>query len=156
MTAIIRPAFIDTNVLIDATDEARPQHELAIRLLERHPSLVMSAQIAREYLVVCTRPAGANGLGLPVEDAVQNLSALRGAVSLLPEEQPVLPTFLTLLEHTPVAGKAIHDAAVVAALVAHRLSELITSNPGDFSRFAEIANIWPLEAAAGELDTEGP
>ncbi len=30
----------------------------------------MSAQIAREYLVVCTRPAGTKGLGLSVADAV--------------------------------------------------------------------------------------
>ncbi len=68
----------------------------------------------------------------------------------------MLPALLAMLEDTPVAGKAIHDAAVVASLVAHGLRDLITSNPGDFSRFSQLVDIRSLEDALRDLDPQGP
>ena len=113
-------AFVDTNVLLDATDRARPRHQAALDLLERRPRLVFSAQIVREYLVVATRPVQSNGLGLSLDRALENVVELRRAVRLLPEERPLLPALLGLLREVPASGKALHDALVIATMRVHR------------------------------------
>lgn len=134
-------AFIDTNVLLDATDRARAGHGPALRLLERRSKLVFSAQIVREYLVVATRPIEANGLGLALEPAMDNVAEFRHAIRLLPEEKPLLPALLELLREAPVQGKAIHDALVVATMRVHRISELVTFNAADFARFSAMVRV---------------
>lgn len=58
------------------------------------------AQVIREYLVVATRPVIANGLGMLLGDALENVREFRKTIRLLPEERPVLPAFLRLLAHT--------------------------------------------------------
>jgi predicted nucleic acid-binding protein len=130
------PSFVDTNVLLDATDRARPRRLSALRLLESGARLVFSAQIVREYLAVATRPVAANGLGLPLGEALGNVEEFRRCVRLLPEEKPLLPALLQLLRTVPAHGKAVHDALVVATMRVHHVAELVTSNPGDFARFS--------------------
>jgi predicted nucleic acid-binding protein len=78
----------------------------------------------------------ANGLGLPLGEALANVEEFRRRVRLLPEERPLLPALLQLLRTVPAQGKAIHDALVVATMRVHRVAELVTSNPGDFARFS--------------------
>jgi predicted nucleic acid-binding protein len=60
--------MLDTNVLLAATDESRPEHRDALTVVNdwaaRRTDLYTSGQILREYLAVATRPAGKNGLGL--------------------------------------------------------------------------------------------
>lgn len=59
--------FVDTNVLLAASDPSRPHHHQALHVFDRWPSegvmLLASGQVLREYLVVATRPLQANGLG---------------------------------------------------------------------------------------------
>ena len=66
MTTVGDTLFVDTNVLLTATDESRPLHREATRLLTGEViqglSLAASGQVLREYLVVATRPADVNGL----------------------------------------------------------------------------------------------
>lgn len=137
-TTSAEPTFVDTNVLIDATDRARPRHVSARRLVERRRGLVFSAQIVREYVVVATRPAEANGLGLSLDLALENVAEFRSVIRLLPEEKPLLPSLLELLRAIPVRGKAVHDALVVATMRVHKVRELVTANPGDFERFSDV------------------
>lgn len=140
----VEATFLDTNVLVDATDLQRPRHRAALRLLERGRDLVFSAQIVREYLVATTRPIEANGLGLPLADALTNMMELRTVVRLLPEERPVLPALLALLRAVRCEGKNIHDALVVATMRVHGVSLLVTSNPTHFTRFQELVRISEL------------
>lgn len=140
-TRSVEPSFIDTNVLIDATDSARPRHRTALTLLERQRGLVFSAQVAREYLAVTTRPVAANGLGLALPHALANLAELRRLIRLLPEEKPLLPALLALLEEVPCQGKSIHDALLVATMRVHRVRRLITSNPAHFERFGRFVEV---------------
>lgn len=139
--------FVDTNVLVDATDLERPRHAAAVALLERRTGLIFSAQIAREYLAVATRPQEVNGLGLSLRDALENLAELRGVLRLLPEEKPLLPALLELLREVPCGGKAIHDALVVATMKVHRVRALVTSNPGHFARFQDRIDVVELPTA---------
>jgi predicted nucleic acid-binding protein len=141
------PVLVDTNVLLEATDEGRKHHVPARDLLEQHPHLRVAAQIIREYLVVATRPVEANGLGLEPAAALENVREMRRMLRLLPEERPILPTFLRLLEEVPCRGTRIHDAHVVATAMAHGLRAIISLNRGDLAPFSSrISVLTPAEA----------
>jgi predicted nucleic acid-binding protein len=89
----------------------------------------------------------ANGLGLSLTDALANLREFRRTIRLLPEEKPILPTFLALLEEVPCEGKRVHDAHLVATAIVHRLRNIVTLNARDFSAFASrIGALSPSEA----------
>jgi predicted nucleic acid-binding protein len=140
-TRSAEPVFTDTNVLVDATDTRRPRHRAASTLLERGSGLVFSAQVAREYLAVATRPALANGLGLSTDLALENLAEFRRVIRLLPEERPLLPALLALLREVPCEGKTIHDALIVATMRVHHVKVLVTSNPAHFARFGKLVRL---------------
>jgi predicted nucleic acid-binding protein len=133
--------LVDTSVLIEATDEARSAHMVARTFIERGARLVLSAQVIREFLVVATRPVSANGLGMRLADALDNVREFRRIIGLLPEERPILPTLLSLLGDTPCQGKGIHDAHLVATAVAHRVRTIATLNAGDFLAFASRVSV---------------
>ncbi len=136
--------LVDTCVLLDATNSLRPRHWASTALLETDPRLVMSAQVAREYLVVATRPTFSNGLGMETTLALENLARIRRLVRLLPEERPVLPAFLAMVRATPCSGKTLHDAFLVATMKVHGVRTLVTCNPSDFARFGDaIAVVQP-------------
>lgn len=85
--------FVDTNVLLTATDVLRPSYLQAQRIFSKagqqgfHPAL--STQILREYLTVASRPVEANGLGLTVPDAVANVDRFLEFANLFEETEEV-------------------------------------------------------------------
>ena len=85
--------FVDTNVLLTATDESRALHSRAVQLLagsvRQDLSLVASGQVVREYLVVATRPIERNGLGLSVLDAEANVNEFLRRLELYDETEEV-------------------------------------------------------------------
>ena len=142
-------ALVDTNVLLEATDERRQSHADAVAVLESVGPLTLSAQIIREYLAVATRPVTANGLGMPTADALANVREFRRRVRLLVEERPILPTFLALLERVPCTGTRVHDAHIVATALAHRVPTIVSLNRADFAAFgSEVAIVTPTQALA--------
>lgn len=81
--------FIDTNVLLTATDASRSNHAAALSFLEAalegRQRLFASGQILREYLVVATRPTEVNGLGLNPSEALENIQEFQNCVQRLDE-----------------------------------------------------------------------
>lgn len=151
------PALVDTNILLEATDERRRHHADAVALLEAAASLTLSAQVIREYLVVATRPVTANGLGMTMVDALANIREFRRSVRLLAEERPVLPAFLALLERVPCTGTRVHDAHIVATALVHRVPTIVSLNPDDFTAFgSEVSILTPAKTLAGRRAAAGP
>jgi predicted nucleic acid-binding protein len=141
--------LVDTCVLLEASNRARSQHRAVRELVERHEGLVIPAQVAREFLVVATRPPANNGLGLTLLEAMESLAGFREHIRLLPEEKPLLPTLLRLLAQSPATGKRIHDAHIVAAAMVHRVPLVVTLNGVDFRDFsAHVTCLTPAEAVA--------
>jgi len=151
MTADV--CLVDTNVLIEATNDRRRSHREARALVESTTPLVISAQVIREYLAVATRPPAANGLGLSMADALANVQEFRRGIRLLPEERPVLSTFLALLERASCAGTRVHDAHLVATAVAHRVSTIVSLNAGGLSGFTTTVSVITPRQALGD---QGP
>lgn len=137
--------MLDTNVLLAATDEGRAEHDGALRILNDWPgaatTLCTSGQILREYLAVATRPPGKDGLGLSTADALGNVRAIRERTTLLPEDARVADRLLSLLDDVTCGGRQVHDANVVATMLAHGIEALVTMNLADFSRFGPFVNL---------------
>jgi predicted nucleic acid-binding protein len=72
--------FLDTNILVAATDESRPLHAVARKLITHGRSAGLagatSGQVIREYLVVATRPTSVNGPGMSTADALRNIETI--------------------------------------------------------------------------------
>jgi predicted nucleic acid-binding protein len=132
--------MLDTNVLLAATDESRAEHRDALMVLNDWASvrtdLCTSGQVLREYLAVATRPAENNGLGLNLTDALGNVRAIRERTTLLAENSKVADRLLGLLADVECTGKQVHDANLVATMLVHGVSAMMTMNLADFARFA--------------------
>ena len=130
---------VDTNVLLAATAPSRGLHRQALSVLNDWPNrgvrLCLSGQILREYLVVATRPPAHNGLGLSVQDALANASALVDRVRLLNEDERVALRLRTLVGEAACSGARIHDANVVATALVHGVGSIVTANVTDFRPF---------------------
>jgi len=134
--------FIDTNVLLTASDRDRPNHAEAVQFLESSLSgerrLFANGQVFREYLVVATRPLENNGFGLTPSDALTNLEAFGKCIQLLDESQTVAQQLQQLVKQHSLKGKRIHDANLVATMRENGLTQLKTYNYGDFSSFEGV------------------
>ena len=149
----IRPGdrlFVDTNVLLAATDRSRATHEAARALIEQAGSagwhLHINGQVVREYLVVATRPVDGNGLGLKANDALANIEQLLGRMTLLTETERVNRELLSLVASGELSGKRIHDAGIAATMIAHGVDLLITDHLRDFRVFPNLRALAPSQA----------
>jgi predicted nucleic acid-binding protein len=150
--------FLDTNVLLTATDRSRTDHLAARRIfsISRRGGfhLALSGQVIREYLVVATRPMDANGLGLSVSDALRNAEEFRRRTVLLEESEAVSKRLGALVAASGVSGTRIHDANIVATMLTHGTTLLVTQNRGDFTRFPDV-NPFDIKGSLSVLEETG-
>jgi predicted nucleic acid-binding protein len=143
----VRPdrVMLDTNVLLAATDKGRAEHRDALTILNEwaagDTTLCTSGQILREYLAVATRPAEQNGLGLEPADAVSNMRAIRERAAFLAEDATVADRLQGLLTDVECIGKQVHDANVIATMLAHGVGMVVTMNVEDFARFERYVSL---------------
>ena len=139
--------FLDTNILLAATDRSRTGHGAARDIFARCGAagvrLATSGQVLREYLSVATRPTAVNGLGLSVSDALSNVEVFRPRVVLLSDDEAASKMLARLVERHVVAGKRVHDANIVATILVHGIDVLATENIGDFESFPDIEVLSP-------------
>ena len=132
--------FVDTNVLVFARVVESPDHEIAVDRLERafqtsEPPRI-SRQILREYLSVVTRPLSWRA-ALPLREALDDVDKLLGTYSLLEDGPTVTEVLIALCREVIVGGRQIHDANIVATMLAHGERRLLTFNTADFRRFGD-------------------
>ena len=129
--------FLDTNILLIATDEGRPHHADARHVLKVAPArgihLAISGQVIREYLVVATRPTEANGLGLDATDALANTDVFLRQAVLYDETERVSERLRDLVRDHALTGVRIHDANIAATMLTNGLDTILTQNVRDFS-----------------------
>ncbi|MGB8930875.1 MAG: PIN domain-containing protein [Anaeromyxobacteraceae bacterium] len=141
------PVFIDTNVLVAATVEAHPSHAVALALLAKlagdDVAACVSPQVCREYLSVLTRGPVA-GRQFTNEEALDALTRSLEGCAVLDETAAVLNELLMLVARRGVRGKQVHDANVVATMIANRVTRLATLDASDFSRYEDVITLEPV------------
>ena len=146
MTAV-EPVFVDTNILNYTRTAASPFQSQASAKLGNlaaagHP-LWISRQILREFLASMSRPGN-----LAAPPSLASLSAdvrfFETKFLIAEDGASVTVHLLNLLSSIPCAGKLVHDANIVATMLAYGIPNLLTHNVADFQRFAGHITIIPL------------
>ncbi len=130
--------FVDTNILTRATLDVVPLHgearDILDRLWDEGAELFISHQVIREYVANATRPQTYSP-PLPMVAVLEQVEDFRNTFHVLPESPAVLLMLLELLGNVAIGGKQVHDANIVATMLAHDIDALLTHNTKDFRRF---------------------
>ena len=141
--------LVDTNVLLRWSDSGASEHERCRDALstieEQGATAFVCAQTLIEYYAVATRPMESNGLGFTVAVAHENLLDILRVLDCLSEPANIAEKWLDLVTTNRVIGKQAHDARLVALMLAHDVTRLLTLNPSDFTRYQAITPVTPDE-----------
>jgi predicted nucleic acid-binding protein len=144
--------LVDTNVLMRSAHPNHPQQQVAAfavtSLRSAGHELAIVPQVLYEFWVASTRPVAQNGLGFSAQQADDELRVAETLYSILFDDATIVETWRKLVVNYNVLGKPAHDARLVAAMLRHGVTHLLTFNTGDFERFTEITALAPTESAA--------
>ena len=131
-------SFVDTNVLVHATDTSSPDNaraQKALMALIAAGPVAISRQILREYVCVVTRGQQWSA-PLPLPDAMITTDSFLARFKVLEDGPEVWDRLRMLSGAYGFAGKQVHDANIVATMLAHGEDHILTFNGKDFRRFA--------------------
>lgn len=142
------PIFIDTNILVYASQIQSPFHQVAMEAIQGFydagVELWISRQVLREYLATLTRPRQFAS-PLPIAIVIQDLRYLYNRFQVAEDNSQVTERLLTLMEEVFSGGKQVHDANIVATMLVYGIPQLLTHNTGDFARFSGLITVLPLQ-----------
>lgn len=139
--------LVDSNLLTRLSQRKSPQHASARRAIValrlRSEQLFLSPQNIIEFWAVATRPIENNGLGLSIDVTMFEIRKFKRLFDLRQDTPDIFATWETLVTRHRVVGKNVHDARLVAAMLEHGITHLLTFNGKDFKRFNEITVLDP-------------
>ena len=148
----VKRLFVDTNILVFATSADSPWQSAAESALEewrqQGTELCLSVQVLREYLAVTTRPAPGATTPPDYRAILQNTAAFRAGFYVLEDSTAVSEKLEEFVRQFSVKGRQVHDANIAATMRVHGVSDLLTHNVSDFTRFAPLITIHPLPGAS--------
>jgi len=131
--------LVDSNLLLrwaNKGDQERPVALAALRTLGRQgETLNTSPQNYTEFWSSATRPIANNGLGMTPIHAERLVRRLRLLFPLLPDTPAIFDEWLRLVVAANVSGRQVHDTRLVAVMLTHGVTHLLTFNVKDFLRF---------------------
>ncbi|MCY3907649.1 MAG: type II toxin-antitoxin system VapC family toxin [Anaerolineaceae bacterium] len=154
------PVFVDSNVFLhyaypnigDDPPETRQQkyeacREQIDRYLVEGTQIWINGQVIREFwrnaslIKTRNRP-------IPVESVSQELDRILGIVTIADNHLEVRKQLLMLLQDFTIRGIAVHDANIVATMLAYNIDKICTLD-NDFHRYRRLITIVsPLTSTA--------
>jgi predicted nucleic acid-binding protein len=135
----------DTNVMwrrFDPADPRQPEIKTALdKLLLAGESVYITAQNLIEYQSLATRPPDVNGLGLTRIQANAKAQTIESFFPFLPDTADIYLHWRSLMNTHEANGKTVHDARLVAVMLAHGVTHLLTLNPSHFQRFSDLITV---------------
>src|SRR5205823_5287132 len=127
------------NILVFSSVPTAPHHQAAIDQLSDFQTagaeLWISRQILREFLATLSRPQ-TWALPVPMSRLLTITEAFERDLRVAEDGPAVTAQLRTLLANVACGGKQVHDANVIATMLAHGIPKLFTDNVADFTRFA--------------------
>ncbi len=138
------PLIIDTNILIYANVATAPLHEQALNAIKsahqaKRP-LWISRQVLREFIAARTRPQTFAEPSRP-EVVLERILYMEERFQVADDTAAVTGQLVKLMEGFKIGGKQVHDANIVASMLAYDIPCLLTHNIKDFQRFGEVITI---------------
>jgi predicted nucleic acid-binding protein len=143
--------LLDTGILVRLLHRTDPhyqgiRHTLSL-LRHEQDEHVTSPQNMAEFWNVCTRPPQERGgFGLSVHETSRRLHLLEDVFRVLPDTLAAYSLWKELVLRHVVQGKQAHDARLVALMMVHGITHLLTLNPNHFSRYPGITALTPVSA----------
>lgn len=132
--------LIDTNVLLGAAHRADTRYSIVQaavqKLWENGHELQTTPQNFAEFWNVSTRPVNQNGFGLTPYATDELLQDLEQSFPILSDSPKAYPKWRRLVVDYEVSGVQVHDARLVASMIAHDVKHILTFNTPDFTRYA--------------------
>lgn len=139
----------DTNVLLRLLNPNDPEYATVRSAIDtlaaRGDQICYVSQNLVEFWNVCTRPTDKNELGLTSSQTDTLARLIESKFLFLPDTETVHAEWRRLVLDCSVAGVQVHDARLVAAMVAHAVPLLLTLNDRDFRRYAGISVLHPRD-----------
>jgi len=138
----------DTNIILRFISLSDPNHILVrdaiYSLLQKGEEICYTSQILGEFWNLCTRPTTArSGFGLSIEETDQRAQVIERYFTFLPDSAAVHAQWRRLVVDYRVLGVKVHDTRLVAAMIVHGLTHVITFNTSDFARYSEVTAVHP-------------
>lgn len=133
--------FIDTNILVYLANKSSPRHDETKKIFQeisKKHDMWISWQILREYAVVMTRTESFEK-PLSPKKVVEDIVKWKGIFHIADENERVSSNLLKLVSDYSLKGKRIHDANIVASMLAEEIDLIFTWDTKDFNTFTEIA-----------------
>lgn len=142
--------LIDTNVFLRLVPKQDPDRQTVLdalqKLRSRNEALFYTTQVLAELWTVCTRPATARGgYGFTPETTERKVRVIERYCRLAPDSAATHQEWRRLVVAHSVIGVQVHDARLVAAMIVHGISHLLTFNGDDFKRYRQISVISPAD-----------
>lgn len=141
------PFLVDTNILLRSIDPAHPMNAITVQALTtlrgQGEQLWIVPQNLIEFWGVYTRPLERNGLGRTPAEARTELAQLKTFFPLLLDVAAIYSEWERLVSAYAIRGVNVHDARLVAAMMVHGLTHILTFNTRDFARYSEITAVDP-------------
>jgi predicted nucleic acid-binding protein len=148
MTMTDAKVFVDTNILLRMILTQMNQHSevdaLVKRTIREGAALWISGQVIREFIVQATHPRTL-AEPLTITQVVQEIEAMKPLFQIADETAAVRDQLLELLQQYPTQGKQVHDANIVATMLAYEIDTLLTLNVKDLERFEDKITLISLE-----------
>jgi predicted nucleic acid-binding protein len=146
--------LLDTNLLARTVQLSHPMHRLAAdaltELRRQGDVLCLVPQNFYELWAVCTRPLAQNGLGMSLAQTQAELARIKTLFTLLNDTPAIFPKWEQVVLQHQIQGKSAHDARLVAAMMVHGLSRILTFNVGDFQRYQTLTVLEPSQVVGGK------
>ena len=141
--------LIDTNILLRSSEPNHPMFGTATSavslLLKDGKQLYIMPQNLIEFWNVCTRPQDRNGLGYSTSKTYSEIQSIKSLFSLLSQTSTIYTEWEKLVNNYQVKGVNVHDTYLVAAMLVHNLTHIVTFNVNDFRRYQEITAVNPQD-----------
>jgi predicted nucleic acid-binding protein len=139
--------LVDTNVLLRLAQANHRQYRAATDSVARArlagEALYVTPQNIAEFWAAATRPVGtANGLGLTTAAVAAEIGTIERLFQLAADDPAIYSTWKGLVVTHRVLGTQVYDARLVAAMLVHGISHILTFNVADFSCY-RIAVLHP-------------
>ncbi|MCC5641616.1 hypothetical protein LC607_01305 [Nostoc sp. CHAB 5824] len=113
------------------------------KLKRQEELLYIIPQSLIEFWAVATRPINSNGLGLSTAQAVEETDKVKKIFILNLDILAIFSEWESLIFKYQVMEKKVHDARLVAAMITHKITHLLTFNIDDFKHFSAIVIVDP-------------
>ena len=137
----------DSNILSRLAQPQNPHHAVArraiITLRQQGTEICLVPQNLIEFWAVATRPITSNGLGLTIDETKYEVRKFKRLFTVYDDIPNIFAEWENLVLKHNVSGKNVHDTRLVAAMLTHNITHLLTFNVKDFKRFTEIITVDP-------------